>query len=120
MTDQELKDIAGNPPLYCELQKLIENELHQFSWLGEEELNRVSNAVALAAANQGYGLLQEARKSLIKHGINPRLQNLSYLLYGALSCFEDDKLMTGIMRFTKAMDALKVLSEFLQEVEQDE
>ena len=77
MTEQELKNLAGNPPPYCELQKLVENELHQFSWLGDEEINRLSSKIASRLINEGYDLRREVRQNLIKQGIIPRLQNLS-------------------------------------------
>lgn len=119
MTDKELKDIAGNPPPYCELQKLIENELHQFSWLGDEEINRLSSNIASRLIYEGYGLRREIRKNLIEQGIAPRTQILEKGLYGALACFEDDKTAAGVLRFVKAIEAYEDLADFIKGVKLD-
>lgn len=118
MTEQELKNLAGNPP-YHELQKLVENELHQFSWLVDEEVNRLSSTIASRLINEGYGLCREVRRNFIKQGISFYLQNLSKSLYGALACFEDDKVTSGVLRFAKAIEAYEELANFIKEVEQD-
>ena len=120
MTNKELKDIAGNPPPYCELQKLVENELHQFSWLGDEEINRLSSNIASKLIYEGYGLRREVRKNLIEQGIAPRIQALEKGLYGALACFEDDKTAAGVLRFAKAIEAYEDLANFIKEIKLDD
>ena len=119
MTEQELKNLAGNPPPYCELQKLVENELHQFSWLGDEEINRLSSNIASRLISEGYGLRREIRKNLIEQGVSPRMQNLSKSLYGALACFEDDKMAAGVLRFAKAIETYEDLVDFIKGVKLD-
>ena len=119
MTNKELKDVAGNPPPYCELQKLVENELHQFSWLGDEEINRLSSNIASRLIYEGYGLRRETRKNLIEQGIAPRMQALEKGLYGALACFEDDKTVAGVLRFAKAIEAYEDLADFIKGVKLD-
>lgn len=119
MTNKELKDVAGNPPPYCELQKLVENELHQFSWLGDEEINRLSSNIAYMLIYEGYGLRRKARKDLIEQGIAPWTQILGKELYGALACFEDDKTAAGVLRFAKAIEAYEDLANFIKEVKLD-
>ena len=119
MAEQEPKNLAGIPAPYCELQKLIENELHQFSWLVDEDINRFSSKIASRLINEDYSLRREIRKNLIKQGISPRLQNLSKSLYGALACFEDDKVVAGVLRFAKVIEAYEDLANFIKEVEQD-
>lgn len=119
MIDKEPKNIAGNPPSYCELQKLIENELHQFSWLGDEEINRLSFNIAYMLIYEGCGLRREIRKNLIEQDIAPRMQALEKGLYGALACFEDDKTAAGILRFAKAIEAYEDLANFIKGVKLD-
>ena len=119
MTEQELKNLAGNPPPYCELKKLVENELHQFSWLGDEEINRLSSNIASRLIYEGYGLRREVRKNLIEQGITPRIQALEKGLYGALACFEDDKTAASVLRFAKAIEAYENLTNFIKGVKLD-
>lgn len=120
MTNKELKDIAGNPPPYCELQKLVENELHQFSWLGDEEINRLSSNIASRLIYEGYGLRWEICKNLIEQGITPRMQALEKGLYGALACFEDDKTAAGVLRFAKAIETYEDLANFIKGVKSND
>ena len=119
MTEQELKNLTGNPPPYCELRRLVENELHQFSWLGDEEINRLSSNIASRLINEGYGLRRETRKELIEQGLAPRTQILEKGLYGALACFEDDKTAAGILKFAKAIEAYENLADFIKGVKLD-